>query len=157
MSFFDIDDDTVEDVALRALQRDRLRQVDDRAFDLVHESTRITHDLGQRRERCPQVVRWLAIGGEREQDGVHVAVGEPAQGRRDVRVLSGDRTVDGRRALGPVEHVVPGPAEGLGRLLQEGDMVGILRVERRDEVGIRDVLGEARLRPRAVARRRPTV
>ena len=95
---------------------------------------RLLHRLGQPRQLCAGPFRHVLPRGDRHADLAHVAVDEPPQRRRRVRVRSADARVLRMLRGVPVEGLVARAAEQHGRRCEHGRLRGVGRVERAEEV-----------------------
>ena len=139
----DVHDHRLEHLADTVLEDGRLDRRHDSALVLLCPSTRLLHRGGERWQRRAGPLRYLGAGGHSKAHFADVAVDEPAERGRRVRVRGGDAGV--RRPGGriAVERQVPGPAQDDGRLAEDGRLLRDVRVERADEIGVGDAVAPA--------------
>ncbi len=110
----DVDDHAGEELADPACQQGALDEVDGGALGAALARAGLGHDPGIASRPSSTHAGARRRRALRQHDLVGEAVGQAAQGRRDVRVEGGDRRVHGRLAVGAAPHRVAGAVEEPG-------------------------------------------
>ena len=94
-----VDDERCELLADAGKENDTLDRVDNGAIDCMLPTRGHLHGVNELVERGDGPIGWLRVRTVRDHDLVGIAISEPAQGRGDVRVGSGDSGVHGHGSI----------------------------------------------------------